>query len=160
MNIMQKKMNKFYRLTIMVLTALLPALSGAAQAGAVDYKNQYRGQSYQVQSTMSQGTAVTPAVGFQSTSAYSGQWNQDAQQSMLNEDGSVNADAYGVGRQNAPGVRRSGSGSGYNPGTPDDDEEEEGEQQPIGDGLPVLTLLALAYFIVRVARRGTRALEH
>jgi hypothetical protein len=65
------------------------------------------------------------------------QWNQDEQQSVLNEDGTVNAEAYGIGRANI-GPRRAG-----NPGTPDDDEEEEGEQQPLGD-TPWLWMLILA----------------
>ena len=144
-----------------MMIVVLLALAGAMQATAVNYKNTYRGvqsTQYGVQSTVgyqqsAAGIQTTaPSATFQSTSSYSGQWNQDAQQSMLNADGTVNADAYGVGRTNV-GPRRSGSGSGYNPGTPDDDEEEEGEQQPLGDALLPLMLLACAYLIVRATRK-------
>ena len=123
----------------------------ADNAWAVDFKNSYRGMEQKTSATEYRmaTTATAPAVGFQSTSAYSGQWNQDAQQSMLNADGTVNAEAYGVGA-NGPGMRKNSS---VNPGTPDDDEEEEGEQQPLGDGLWILTLCALAYLIVRASRK-------
>ncbi len=126
------------------------ALVSAMQATAVNYKNTYNGvrnTEYRVQA-VSSVSATTQSAGFQSTSAYSGQWNQDAQQSTLNADGTVNADAYGVGRSYV-GPRRSGT----NPGTPDDEEEEEGEQQPLGDGLLALMLCACAYLIVRTTRK-------
>lgn len=139
-----------------MMIVVLLALVSAMQATAVNYKNTYNGvrnTEYRVQAVSNQFSAVsiqtsTQSAGFQSTSAYSGQWNQDAQQSMLNADGTVNADAYGVGRSYV-GPRRSET----NPGTPDDEEEEEGEQQPIGDGLLALMLCACAYLIVRATRK-------
>lgn len=133
-----------------MMIVVLLALVSAMQATAVNYKNTYNGvrnTEYRVQ-TVSSVSATTPSTGFQSTSAYSGQWNQDVQQSTLNVDGTVNADAYGVGRSYV-GPRRSGT----NPGTPDDDEEKEGEQQPIGDGLLALMLCACVYAVYTVARR-------
>ena len=141
-----------------MMIVVLLVLAGAMQATAVNYKNTYRGvqsTQYGVQSTVgyqqsAAGIQTTaPSATFQSTSSYSGQWNQDAQQSMLNADGTVNADAYGVGRTNV-GPRRSGTGSDVNPGTPDEEEEKEGEQQPIGDALLPLLLMATAYFSIRV----------
>ena len=139
------KMNG-YRLTVI---GLLLGLAITMQA--VDYKNTHRGVqstvSYQPSALSIQSTA--PSVGFQSTSAYSGQWNQDAQQSMLNADGTVNAEAYGVGRQHAPGLRKDPTG---NPGTPGDDDEEEGEQQPLGDVLWPLMLMAMLYVGARALR--------
>ena len=132
-----------------MMIVVLLALASAMQATAVNYKNTYNGvrnTEYRVQA-VSSVSATTPSTGFQSTSAYSGQWNQDAQQSTLNADGTVNADAYGVGRSYV-GPRRSGT----NPGTPDDD-EDPGEQQPIGDGLLALMLCACAYLIVRATRK-------
>jgi hypothetical protein len=143
-NIMKTKMLR--NMMIVVLLALVSAM----QATAVNYKNTYNGvrnTEYRVQA-VSSVSATTQSAGFQSTSAYSGQWNQDAQQSTLNADGTVNADAYGVGRSYV-GPRRSGT----NPGTPDDEEEEEGEQQPLGDGLLALMLCACAYLIVRTTRK-------
>lgn len=137
-----------------MMIVVLLALAGAMQATAVNYKNTYRGvqsTQYGVQSTVGyqQSAAdiqtVAPSATFQSTSSYSRQWNQDAQQSMLNADGTVNADAYGVGRANV-GPRRA-------PGTPTDEDEEEEEQQPIGDALLPLMLLACAYLIVRATRK-------
>ncbi len=133
-----------------MMIVVLLALVSAMQATAVNYKNTYNGvrnTEYRVQA-VSSVSATTQSAGFQSTSAYSGQWNQDAQQSTLNADGTVNADAYGVGRSYV-GPRRSGT----NPGTPDDEEEEEGEQQPLGDGLLALMLCACAYLIVRTTRK-------
>ena len=137
-----------------MMIVVLLALVSAMQATAVNYKNTYNGvrnTEYRVQ-TVSSVSATTQSAGFQSTSAYSGQWNQDAQQSTLNADGTVNADAYGVGRSYV-GPRRSGTGSGANPGTPDDDEDDDEEQQPIGDGLLVLMLMALVYTGIRLRKR-------
>ena len=137
-----------YLLWVMGVLVLL----SIGQAYAVDYQNRYKGQNAGVQSTAFQSTAMAPTAGFQSTSAYSGQWQGAGTTPMLNSDGTVNAEAYGVGQSYAPGVRRSGSGSGYNPGTPDDDEEEEGEQQPIGDALLPLLVMAVAFVLARSRR--------
>lgn len=128
-----------------MLIIVLLVLSGTLQATAVNYQNSYRGvykQEYQVRSV----SATAPTTTFQSTSAYSDQWNRDAQQSTLNSDGTVNSDVY---LSSLPGssIRRG------NPGTPDDEEEEEGEQQPLGDALLPLMLLACAYLIVRATRK-------
>lgn len=112
---------------------------------AVDYKNVYKHSVVSHQYSDNGIEAATPSTGFRSTSAYSGQWNQDAQQSMLNADGTVNADAYGIGQRNAPGPRRVGGQTGT-PG-------EGGEQQPLGDILWPLMLMAMMYAAVRVFRR-------
>lgn len=140
------KMNG-YRLTVIGLLLCTMTMQ------AVDYKNTHRGVqstvSYQPSALSIQSTA--PSVGFQSTSAYSGQWNQDAQQSMLNADGTVNADAYGIGQRNAPGPRRVGQ-----TGTPG----EGGEQQPLGDVLWPLMLMAMLYVGERALRaRRMRSLK-
>lgn len=137
------------------LMVVLLALLGAMQATAVEYKNQYRrvrSTEYRVQTVNNQSSVVSvqttaPTVGFQSTSAYSGQWNQDAQQSTLNSDGSVNSDAY---LSSLPGssIRRGG-----NPGTPTDEDEDEGEQQPIGDTPWWLFVFLLAAYGVVVRRK-------
>ena len=130
-----------------MLIIVLLVLSGTMQATAVNYQNSYHGvykQEYQVRSV----SATAPTTTFQSTSAYSEQWSQDAQQSMLNADGTVNSDVY---LSSLPGssIRRGGS----NPGTPDDDEEEEGEQQPLGDALLPMMMLLCAYAIYKVSRK-------
>ena len=122
-----------------LIIALLPALTGAAQAGAVEYKNNYRDVHQPVYQIQAVSTAA-PTATFQSTSAYSGQWNQDDRQSMLNEDGSMNTEVY---MSSSP--RRA-------PGTPGG-ELDPNKQQPIGDGLWALMLLACAYLIVRATRK-------
>lgn len=112
---------------------------------AVDYKNVYKHSVVSHQYSDNGIEAATPSTGFRSTSAYSGQWNQDAQQSMLNADGTVNADAYGIGPRNAPGIRKAG------PGTPGGDLDPT-HQQPLGDVLWPLMLMAMMYAAVRVLR--------
>ena len=140
-----KAMNDKLRNTISILMMLLlPVLFGAAQAGAVDYKNSYHSSQTTVQHSFTAANTT-----FQSTSPYSGQWREQEPR-LVNEDGSVNHEAYMAG---SVGPRRSGTGSGNNPGTPDDDEEEQGEQQPLGDGVWILTALACAYLIIRAARK-------
>lgn len=133
---------------LVMILAFLPALLSAAQAQAVDYKSTYKGS--RIQPTIGVATTATaPTVGFQSTSPYSTTFDTE-QQPMLNADGTVNEGAY-VGQR--PGVRKSGSGSEYNPGTPDEEEEEEGEQQPLGDVMWPLMLCACAYLVVRATRK-------
>lgn len=75
---------------------------------------------------------------------------------MLNSDGTVNGDAY-MGSLPGRSIRKSGTGSSVQPGTPDEGEEEEGEQQPLGDGLMALMLCACAYAIYKVSRRRKEA---
>ena len=139
-----------------IVIIIMFALACVAQVKAVDYKSTYKGVRYeqprQTKEYKVAATATAPAVGFQSTSAYSGQFSNE-QQSMLNSDGSVNGDAYMGASLPGRSIRKSGTGSGSNPGTPDDDEEEEGEQQPLGDGLMALMLCACAYLIVRATRK-------
>ena len=143
-----KTMNDMLQNTVAILMLLLlPVLFGTAQVEAVTYGNV---QKDPVQSTMYNVQGTMPQVGFQSTSAYSGQWSEQATP-LLNGDGSVNHEAYMSG---SIGPRRSGSGSGYNPGTPDDDEENDGEQQPLGDALLPLMLLACAYLMIRATRKN------
>lgn len=127
----------------------LVVLISTVQAWAVEYKANYRGTQsaeYRSQSLESQRNSA-PSVVFQSTSAYSGQWNQDAQQSMLNEDGSVNSGVYmGAPRRDpiSPGGGTNGPGT---PGSPTNN------QQPLGDALLPLLLLACAFAIYKVSRR-------
>jgi hypothetical protein len=140
-----KAMNNKLRNTVaIVMMLLLPVLFGTAQAGAVTYGNV---QKYQAQSTMYPEQGTMPQVEFQSTSAYSEQWSEQATP-LLNGDGSVNQEAYMSG---SIGPRKNTTG---NPGTPDDD----GEQQPLGDALLPLMLLACAYLSMRVflKKRVTR----
>ena len=153
---MKKNIKTIMRNTkLVMILAFLPALLSAAQAQAVDYKSTYKGTQYEQPRQYVEykvaTTATTPAVGFQSTSAYSGQFS-NGEQSMLNADGTVNGDAY-MGSLPGRAIRKSGTGSNVQPGTPDEEEEAEGEQQPLGDGLMALMLCACAYLIVRATRK-------
>lgn len=132
---------------ISILASLL-AFACVTSMMAVNYQTPYKGQRYYDQSAMSQSIASTPVVSFQSTSAYSGQWNQEEQQSMLNGDGTVSDEYYGVGGR----IRRVGGptpGGGVNgPGTPTPNPDPE-NQQPLGDALWVLLLMAIGYACYR-----------
>ena len=143
-------MKKRIAIVSIVLMALLPALMGAAPAGAVEYQSTYRG----VQAEPVYGiatTVTTPTATFQSTSAYSSQWSNEPSATLLNSDGSVNADIYGVGK--AP------SGPRRTPGTPGGNPSDD-TQQPLGEGILALMFLACAYAISKVSRtRNIKGIE-
>lgn len=149
--IMKNVMKTILRNTkLVMILAFLPALLSAAQAQAVTYqtkyKNAYQGAYVQTQGNAS-ATKASPSVGFQSTSAFSDQWNtEEGTTPMLNSDGTVNESAYMSGNH-LPGrsVRRT-------PGTPGG-ELDPNAQQPLGDGLMALMLCACAYLIVRATRK-------
>ncbi len=138
---------------LVMILAFLPALLSAVQAQAVDYKNTYKPTVANSYPSVVSGQAVAPSASFQSTSAYSSQWAEESTTPMLNSDGTVNDGAYMGGLRRPGSVRRGGSGSNSQPGTPTDKEEEEGEQQPLGDGLMALMLCACVYLIVRATRK-------
>ena len=126
---MKKNIKTIMRNTkLVMILAFLPALLSAAQAQAVDYKSTYKGTQYEQPRQYVEykvaTTASAPTMGFQSTSAYSGQFS-NGEQSMLNSDGTVNGDAY-MGSLPGRSIRKSGTGSSDQPGTPDEGEEEEG----------------------------------
>ncbi|MBR7154317.1 MAG: hypothetical protein IKD12_03300 [Paludibacteraceae bacterium] len=138
-----------YRLWVIGMIALLPAL-----AAAVEYKSTYGGAYTQP----GYGVAVTttvPSATFQSTSAYSEQWASREEQPSINEDGSVNGSAYGVGRR--PGLRRlDANNDGYDdvtglPVNPIVDPNDPGNV-PLGEALLPLLLMALVYFAIRRKR--------
>ena len=144
---------------LVMILAFLPALLSAAQAQAVDYKSTYKGTQYEQPRQYVEykvaTTATAPAVGFQSTSAYSGQFGSE-EQPMLNSDGTVNDGAY-MGAPKHPGsIRRDPTepNSGINP--PDDDDETE-NGTPLGDVFWPLMLLACAYLSLRVFLKRKRA---
>ena len=126
---------------LVMILAFLPALFSAAQAQAVDYQTKYKGTMYNVQSTASYG-ASAPTMGFRSTSVYSSQFG-NGEQSMLNSDGTVNDEAYGVASSHHPGsIRREGREEGEgNTGTPG----QTGDKQPLGDVVWPLMMLLCAY---------------
>ena len=132
-----KKKVHVERLAISGLVMVLAMLAGIAQASAPAYQNTYKGSAMSVQSSVISIQTVTPTTGFQSTSAYSKQWSNEDVTPMLNNDGSVNHEAYGIGQENTPNghIRKAG---GVSP-------EPEHEELPLGDGLLVLLVLAMMY---------------
>ncbi len=124
------------RYMICIVVALIACV---AQVNAVNYNGTYRGRSSQP-AYMAPATATAPTVDFQSTSAMPVMMSTE---SILNEDGTVNAEAYGVGQRNSPAQRRIGNPI-VNPNDPGN--------VPLGDGLWVLMLLAGAYILARTLR--------
>lgn len=132
----------------LVIGIVMLLLAGAVQA--VEYKSSYRGVAASNQQSAISIQTTAPSVSFQSTSAYSRQWNGESTTPMLNSDGSVNGDAYLNGPNNVSGIRKAPGAGG--PGTPGG-ELDPNAQQPVGDGLWVMILCALAYLIVRASRK-------
>ncbi len=152
--------NTILRNSIVILAAiLLPALMGAAQAGAVEYKSTYRGIRTQPVYGIAT-TAAAPSATFQSTSAYSGQWSSEPSSTLLNSDGSVNSGAY-----MSSGPNRAKKADDDNDGYDDDTGMPvnpvigggDGGNTPLGDVLLPLTLLACAYVTYKVSRRRKEA---
>lgn len=140
------KTTKFYILLIGLL------LAGIAQAKAPTYQNTYK-PLYKQSTYGVSTTATAPSSTFQSTSAYYKQREGEENQSILNADGSVNAEVY-MGNANNPakvGPRKDPVAPPPNPGDPDE-EEDEGNV-PLGDVLFPLMLMAVAFIAVRIYRR-------
>ena len=137
------------------ISALLLVL-GIGHISAVVY-SPYKGKSIQrtggINSTAeaARGAAI-PISSFQSTSTLSGGTRSDAATPLINTDGSVAGSAY-MGSISAPTGPLKGSPSGT--GTPTDDLDPN-NQQPLGDALIPLLLLASAYAVYKVARRRVR----
>ena len=130
---------------LVMILAFLPALLSAVQAQAVDYKSTYKGDRYEqprqhVEYKVA-ATATAPMAGFQSTSAYSGQFST-GEQSTLNSDGTVNSAAYGIGSRHPGSIRRAGSNIN-NPDDPDD--EKDDGNTPLGDAVLPLLMMSLAF---------------
>ena len=136
---------------LVMILAFLPALLSAAQAQAVDYKNNYQPSGISIHPSAASGQVATPSATFHSTSVYSGQWEEQGSMTpMLNSDGTVNNEAYGVGARHPGRIRREG---GIDP--PDvEDEKENGT--PLGDGWLPLMLLLCAYAGYKVRARKER----
>ena len=90
-----------------------------------------------------------PSTQFQSTSIYLSQL--EPKKSTLNTDGTVKEAAYVSGPKRIGGTPTPGGGGTNGPGTPGNPEDEN--QQPLGDAIIPLMLLALAYMAIRVYRR-------
>ena len=140
---------KDVRYMTIVITCL--ALLGAMQAMAVNYPQMKPARQQMYGQPMHVTTATAPTATFHSTSPMAGTYSGV---STLNANGTVNEEAYGVGRANVSGPRRAGGGGGV-------DEAAENDNQwngsPIGSPVLPLLLLACAYMCLRPFLKRKRA---
>lgn len=148
---------KVYRLAIMVMMAVLPALSGAWQAQAVTYHplpaNSQR--SYYNRPATSYGMQSAPSVSFQTSGSMMNTGSAYSSNPMIGTNGQAYSPSTRIG-----GIRKTGEYDdtedddeyGGNAGTPGGTVEEN-DQLPIGDAVLPLMLLACAYLILRATRR-------
>ena len=130
-----------YKMNSLIVGLLL---IGAVETQAVEYKTTYKGSDRAIQQTEYQVAAsatTTPSAGFQSTSAMP---VASMGASTLNADGTVNAEAYGVGQEETPakapnGPRKVGGHA------------QEGT--PIGDAVLPMLFMSLAFGLFVYFRR-------
>lgn len=124
---------------VYILSIACLLVLSTTQAQAVDYKP-YTGTSCVNQRY---DAAVTPTIGFTSTSAYATDDWTNPTTPMLNADGSVSAGAY-MGEQVVSGPHKA-------PGTPGGDLNQDDQQVgvPLGDALLPLLVCALLYILAR-----------
>lgn len=109
-----------------------------------------------VMSMSAQGLAEQPQIGFQSTSSMVGSGSALPQAAV---EGAYTTYETGT-PHNSSGIRK-GSWNpdpGDEPG-PDEGDNNEPYKDPIGDGVIMLALCALAYLIVRTVRKRARAVS-
>lgn len=130
---------------VYILSIACLLVLSTTQAQAVDYK------PYTSTSCVNQryDAAVTPTIGFTSTSAYATDDWTNPTTPMLNADGSVSAGAY-MAEQVVSGPHKAPPSSSV-PGTPDGDLNKD-DQQPLGDALLPLLLMAAAFCLIRRKR--------
>ena len=131
-----------YKMNSLIVGLLL---IGAVETQAVEYRTTYKGSDRAIQQTEYQVAAsatTTPSAGFQSTSAMP---VASMGASTLNADGTVKAEAYGIGQEETPakapsGPRKVGGGQTL-------------EGTPLGDTLLPLLLMSLAFGMFVYFRR-------
>ena len=137
-------MKKSIAIVSIILMTILPALMGAAQAKAVQYKSTYRGVRTQPVYGIAT-TAAAPGTSFQSTSAYSGQWSNETSEALLNNDGSVNSGAYMTS-----GPNRAKKDDPIMPPNPDPTKDpNDTGNVPFGEGVLALLMMAGSYAVAR-----------
>lgn len=125
---------------VYILSIACLLVLGTTQAQAVRYK------PYTSTSCVNQryDAAAAPTIGFTSTSAYAtDDWNKSTTP-MLNADGSVSIGAY-MGEQVVSGPHKGGPTGTGTPGG----NLNNGDQQPLGDALLPLLLMAAAFCLIR-----------
>ena len=123
-------------------------LIGAVETQAVEYKTTYKGSDHAIQQTehkVANSATTTPSAGFQSTSAMP---VASMGASTLNADGTVNAEAYGIGQEETPAKAPSGPRKGGGGQT---------LEGPVGDAVLPLLLMSLAFGMFVYFRRKRSA---
>lgn len=138
-------MKKSIAIVSIILMTILPALMGAAQAKAVQYKSTYRGVRTQPVYGIAT-TAAAPGTSFQSTSAYSGQWSNETSEALLNNDGSVNSGAY---LSSGPNRAKNDVTPPLPPNPDPTKDPNDSGNVPLGEGLLALLLMAGSYAVAR-----------
>ena len=134
-----------YKMNSLIVGLLL---IGAVETQAVEYKTTYKGSDRAIQQTEYQVAAsatTTPSAGFQSTSAMP---VASMGASTLNADGTVKAEAYGIGQEETPAKAPSG---------PNKSKQWAIEGEPLGDALLPLLLMSLAFGMFVYFRRKRSA---
>jgi hypothetical protein len=156
MGLNKRRKNAMKRMKSMYSLLIIGMLLSTNPAAAVEYKSTYKGMGNSSAAPRTEhqvaSTAATPAMGFQSTSPMPVVTTVGVS-NTLNDDGTVNSDAYGIGRK--PGLRKDPIAPPPNPEDPDD--EEDDGNTPIGDGAWLLVLLACAYMSLRAFLKRKRA---
>ena len=133
-----------YKMNSLIVGLLL---IGAVETQAVEYKTTYKGSDHAIQQTehkVANSATTAPSAGFQSTSAMP---VASMGASTLNADGTVNAEAYGIGQEETPAKAPSG---------PNKAKQGQGwaiEGEPLGDALLPLLLMSLAFGMFVYFRR-------
>ncbi|MBR0195124.1 MAG: hypothetical protein IJQ32_02625 [Paludibacteraceae bacterium] len=130
-----------YKMNSLIVGLLL---IGAVETQAVEYKNTYKGSDHAIQQTehkVANSATTAPSASFQSTSAMP---VASMGASTLNADGTVNAEAYGIGQEETPakapsGPRKVGGGQTI--------------EGPVGDAVLPLLLMAMLFAGVVYTRR-------
>lgn len=138
-------MKKNIAIVSIILMTILPALMGAAQAKAVEYKSTYRGVRTQPVYGIAT-TAAAPSTSFQSTSAYSGQWSNETSEALLNNDGSVNSGAY---LSSGPHRAKNDVTPPLPPNPDPTTNPNDTGNVPLGEGILALLMMAGSYAVAR-----------
>ena len=134
------------KIFVLVMMTLLPALFGAAQVGAVDYKSTYKSPyNYRMQTQ-----SPAPTVEFQSTSVLPASGSAYMATPMIGDNGAAQAPSYAapgrIGHIRRDGIDdddEEGEGTG-NAGTPGQTVDQK-DQLPLGDVVWPLMMLLCAY---------------
>ncbi len=135
-----------YKMNSLIVGLLL---IGAVETQAVEYKTTYKGSDHAIQQTeykVANSATTTPSASFQSTSAMP---VASMGASTLNADGTVNAEAYGIGQEETPAKAPSGP-----------NKAKQGwaiEGEPLGDVVLPLLFMSFAFGMFVYFRRKRSA---